>query len=106
MIYKISNKTLIGPEPFDIKFDKTDGSIRIYDETIHLRWYGSEKFDTIYNKIKCFINLKSSITFVFSHYYTKIKVDFYDSLPIKKRLTVHNVIILIKWVLSKDQNHY
>ena len=86
MIYEISNKTLIGPEPFDIKFDKIDGSIRIYDETIHLTWYGSVKYDTIYNKIRYFINLKSSITFAFSHYYAKIKVDFYDSLPIKKKI--------------------
>ena len=36
----------------------------------------------------------------------KIKADSYDSLPIEKRLTLHNVIILIKSVLNKDKNHY
>ena len=44
--------------------------------------------------------------YIFSHYYTKIKVDSYDSLPIEKRLTLHNVIILIKSVLTKDKNHH
>ena len=36
----------------------------------------------------------------------KIKVDSYDSLPIGETLTFHNVIILIKSVLNKDQIHY
>ena len=31
----------------------------------------------------------------------KIKVDSFESLPTEKRLTLHNVIILIKLVLSK-----
>ena len=42
----------------------------------------------------------------FSHYFAKIKVDSYDSLPIEKTLTFYNVIILIKSVLNKDKNHY
>ena len=42
----------------------------------------------------------------FSHYYAKIKVNFYDSLPIKDILTLHNVIVLIKSVLHKDLNHH
>ena len=36
----------------------------------------------------------------------KIKVDSYDSLPIEKRLTLHNVVIQIKSFLNKDKNHY
>ena len=52
------------------------------------------------------ISLKSDITYIFSHYFTKIKVDSCDSLPIEKRLTLHNVIIHIKSVLNKDKNHY
>ena len=36
----------------------------------------------------------------------KIKVDSYDSLPIGETLTFHNVIILIKSILNKDQIHY
>ena len=42
----------------------------------------------------------------FSHYFVKIKVDSNYSLPIKNIMTVHNVIIHIKSVLNKDENHY
>ena len=45
---------------------------------------GPEKYDAIYNRIRCLISLKRCIIDVFSHYYAKIKVDSYDSLPIKK----------------------
>ena len=48
----------------------------------------------------------SGITYIFSHYFTKIKVDSYDYLPIEKRLTLHNVITHIKSVLNKNKNHY
>ena len=48
------------------------------------------------------MSLKSSITNVFHHYYAKIKIDSYDSLPIEETLTLHNVKILIKSVFSKD----
>ena len=41
-----------------------------------------------------------------SHYYAKIKVDSFDSLPLEKRLNLHNVIIPIKSTLNKDTNHY
>ena len=42
----------------------------------------------------------------FCHYYTKIKVDYYGSLPIEKILALYNVIILITSVINKDDNHY
>ena len=47
--------------------------------------------------------LKSDITYIFSHYFTKIKADSSDSLSIEKILTFHNVIILIKSILNKDK---
>ena len=47
------------------------------------------------------MSLKTSITYIFSHYFAKIKVDSYDSLPTEKILSLHNVIILIKSVLNK-----
>ena len=46
------------------------------------------------------------MSYVFSLNYTKMKVDSYDSLPLEKILTLHNVIILIKSVLNKYQNQY
>ena len=42
----------------------------------------------------------------FSHNYAKIKINSYDSFPLEKTLTLHNVIILINSVLNKDKNHY
>ena len=46
------------------------------------------------------------MTYIFSHSFAKIKVDSDDSLPVEKRLTLHNVIIHIKPVLNKDKNYY
>ena len=68
--------------------------------------FGSEKYDFIYNRIRYLISLKSGITYFFSYYYAKIKVDFYYSLPIVKIFTMHNVIIHIKSVLNKDKKLY
>ena len=42
----------------------------------------------------------------FFHYYARMQVDSYGSLTIEKTLIFHNIIILIKSALSKDQNHY
>ena len=49
------------------------------------------------------ICLKNSIIDLF-YYFGKIKVHSYDSLPIEKTLTLHNVITLVKQVLYKDKN--
>ena len=32
--------------------------------------------------------------------------DSYDSLPLEKTLTLHNVMILIESLVNKNQNHY
>ena len=92
---------MIGLKPLSIRFDKIDESIRMYDETRYFKLFGSEKYYAIYNRTKYLISLKSSVTYVFSHYCTKIKVDSYDSLPIEKTLTLCNVIIFIKSVFNK-----
>ena len=107
MNFEILYRTLIGPKPLRIRFDKINGFIRIYDGTRHsVVLLGSEKYDAIYNRIRYLISLKSSITYMFSYYFAKIKVESYDSSPTGKRLTLHNVIIVIKSVLNKDKNHY
>ena len=102
----ISDKSLIDSKPLRIRFDKIDGFIRIYDGTRYLTLFGSEKYDAIYNRIRYLISLKIDITYIFSHYFSKSKYDSYDSLPIERRLTLHNVITNIKSVLNKDKNHY
>ena len=49
MTYDI--KTLIGSKPLEIKFDKIDGFIRIYDVNRYLTLLGSEKHDPIESDI-------------------------------------------------------
>ena len=43
LVYYMSYKTLIGAKPLGIRFDKVDGSIRIYHGTRYLVLFGSEK---------------------------------------------------------------
>ena len=81
---KISYKTLIGSKPLRIRFDKIDRFIRVYDETRYLVLFGAEKCDSIYNRIRYLMRVKTGVTYVFSHTYARIKVDSYDSLPIEE----------------------
>ena len=116
-----------------IRFDKIEGIIRIYDGTRYLTLFCTKEYDAIYDRTRYLISLKSNITYIFSHYFAKFKVDSYGSLPIEKTLTVIvltlkvliyfvnmkyykkyyikiiltlHVIIHIKSVLNKDKNHY
>ena len=89
-----------------IRFDQIDGLVRIYDGIIYLTLFGSEKYQAIYNRIRYLISIKSGITYIFSHYFAKMKVDSYDYLSIEKILTLHNVVIHIKSVINKDKNHF
>ena len=110
MIYDILHKTLIDPKPLHIRFDKIDGFIRIYEGTRYLTLVGSEKYDAIYNRIRYLLSLKSSITYIFSHNFAKIKIDSYDSLPIEKRFSLHNhyyyQIFLEKWSFKWSSNNH
>ena len=69
MIYAISYKTLIDPKALRMRFYKIDGFIRIYDGTNYLALFDSEKYDAIYNRMRCIISLKSVITYIFSQFY-------------------------------------
>ena len=89
-----------------IRFDKIDGFIRVYDGTRYLVLLGNEKYDSINKRIRYLVSVKSGITYIISHNYAKIKVDSYNSLPLEKTITFHNVIILIKLVSKKDKNNY
>ena len=40
------------------------------------------------------------------HNFAKNKVDSYESLPLGKTMTFHNVLTLIKSVFNKDKNYY
>ena len=51
------------------------------------------------------ISIKSGIKYIISRYFANIKVESYDSFPIEKTLSLHNVIIHIKSILKKDKYH-
>ena len=86
MIYDISYKILIDPKPLRIRLDKIDGFLRINDGTRYLILFDSEKHDDIYKRIRYLLSLKSSIIYIFSHYFAKIKVNSYDFLPKEKNI--------------------
>ena len=106
LVYNISYKSLIDSQPLRIRFDKTDGFIRVYSGTRYLVLLGTEKYDSIYDWIRYLISVKSGITYIFSHNYTTIKVDSYDYLSLEKTITPRNIIILVKSVWNKDKNNY
>ena len=71
---------------FQVRFDKVNGYTKIYDWTRYLTLF---VYDAIYNRIRYLIRLKFIIIYVVSHYYTKIKLDSYDSFSRERRLTFH-----------------
>ena len=87
LVYNISYKSLIDSKPLYIRFDKIDGFIRVYGGTRYLVLFGSEKYFSIYNRIRYLINVKSEITYTIFHNYATVKVDLYDFLPLEKRIT-------------------
>ena len=46
------------------------------------------------------------ITDSINHNFEEIRIDSYNSLPIEEILTFHNVVILIKSAVNKNQNNY
>ena len=61
-------------------------------------------FDKICDRIKYLISEKSGIADSINHNLGKIRIDSYNSLPIEKILTFHNLILLIKSVVNKNKN--
>ena len=106
LIYDVFHKNLIGVNPLHLIFNKIDGLIRVFNGSRYLVLLGPGKYDVICNRFRYLVGLKSGLTYVFSHSYTKIKVDSHDYFPLEKALTLHNVIKHIKSILNNDQNHF
>ena len=106
LIYDVLYKTLICAKSLHIMFDKVDGLIRDHDETKYLALFGPEKYDSIFDKNRDLIGLKSGITYVASRNSAKINIDSDDDLPLEKKLTLCNVVILIRSVLNKNNDQY
>ena len=82
-----------------------DGFIKIYDGIRYLILFASERYNAIYGTITYLISGKSGSTYSINHHFARIRIDWYNALPIEKSLTFHNVIILIKSAVNKDVNN-
>ena len=89
-----------------IRYDEIDGFIKIHIRIRYLVLFDCGWFDRIDDRINYLISEKSVITDSINHNFTKIRITLFNSLPIKKILTSHNVIILINSVLNKNDNEY
>ena len=90
-VYNISYKTPTGRKPLCIRFDKIDGFIiALNDKIKHLVLFDYGLLDKMFDKIKYLISKKSGITNGINYNSGKIKIDSYNSLPIKEILTFHN----------------
>ena len=89
-----------------IGFDKGNEFIRVYGGISYLVLLGPENYDAIYNKIRYLISQESGITYIISQNLGRIKIYYYDSLPLEKTLTLHNDIILIKFVFNKSHHYF
>ena len=88
LIYYISYKTLTGAKPaLGIKFHKINGFIKIHDKIICLVWFGYIYCDKICGKLKYLLSERSGITDSSNHKFARIRINSYDSSPIKKILT-------------------
>ena len=106
LIYDISYETSTGAKPLRIRYDKTDGFIKIHNK-IRYSVLFDNWCDKICGTIKYLLSKKKSgITDSINHNFSKIKIDSFDSLPIEKILTFYNVIILTKSVVNKNKNEY
>ena len=107
LVYNISYKTTTDPKPSRIRFDKINGFIISVDGKIkQLILFDHGLFNKICDKIKYLISKKSGITNSINHNFEKIRIDSNNSLPVKKTLAFHNVIILIKSVVNKNKSKY
>ena len=83
LLHDISMKFVIDSKPLRIILEKIDVFIRVYDGTRYLVLFGSEKYDSIYNRIRYFVTVKSVITYIISHNYVTIKLDSNDSFALE-----------------------
>ena len=90
-----------------ITLDKIDGFIRFCgDEFRLLVLRDNGLFDKFVDNIKRLIRKKGGIRDSINHNFRKIKIDSYNSFPIEKIMTFHNVIILIRSVVKKNKSEY
>ena len=84
-----------------VRLNEVDGFINIFNEIRYLVLFDYSYCDKICDKVKYIISKKSSIRDGINHNFGTFRIGSYDSLPIEKILTFHNVIIHIKSVVKK-----
>ena len=102
----MESKASTNAKPFHIRLDKLDGFIKVHDKIRYLVLFDYNNCDEVCDKIKYLVSEKRGITDSVDHNFARIRIDSYDSLPFKKVLSFHNVIILIKSVVNKNINYY
>ena len=58
-------------------------------------------YKTVYSGVRYLISDKSGVTYSINHNFARVKIDSYNSLPKKKTVTFHNIMILIKLFLIR-----
>ena len=108
LIYDISYKTSTNAKPWRMRFNKIDAFIKTHNGIRCLVLFDYGWFDKMSDRIKYLISEKSGITDSINQNFGKIRSDSYNSLPVEKILTFHNLIILIKsvFIKNKNQNNY
>ena len=89
-----------------IRFVEINGFIKIFYIIGHLELFGIGWYEENYNLIKYLSSEKRVIRDSINHIFPRTRIDSYNSLPIEKTLTFHNVIILIKSVVYVNENIY
>ena len=107
LICDVVCKVSYGAKPLRIVFGKADGYIRKYDKTRYLAFFHSdEKCERIFDRIRYFIMLKSNISDIYCHKYTKFEIKSNDVLSLDKAITMHDVIILVKFFFNENHSRY
>ena len=81
----------MGAKPLRIRFNKIDGFIKICVGIRYLVLYHYERYNANYERIRNLISGKSGITDSINNNFEGIRIDSYNSLPIGKTLTFHNL---------------
>ena len=80
----ILNKSLIDYESLRIRFDKIDGFMKVSDGNRYLALFRSEKYDSIYDRIRypdilSVKSVKSAVTYIVSCNYVTNEIDSYEN---------------------------
>ena len=94
LIYNISYKTYTGSKPLGIWLDNIDGFIKIYDGTRYLVLFVLKDMMKIMIGLIYIISEKSDTSYIISQVLQN-KKDSYNTLPLEKSMTYHDVVILI-----------